>query len=81
MVVIAFRMADRRAGVALGGAEIKEIRSGTSNQLASFRHVEHTWERQGEISWWIRCCLGSMGEKQVLDVGLLVSLKDSCDME
>lgn len=31
--MIAFRIADRRAGVALGGAEIKEIRSGTGFQL------------------------------------------------
>ena len=63
--------------MALGGAEIREIRSGTANQLAGFCYREHTWERQGEISWWIRCCLGSVGEQQVLDVGLLVSSDDS----
>jgi hypothetical protein len=31
--VIAFRMDDNKAGVALGGGEIREIRSGTGCQL------------------------------------------------
>ena len=45
MDVIAFRIEESRAGVALGGGDIREIRSGTACQLGPWR------ERTMKLAW------------------------------
>jgi hypothetical protein len=37
------------------------------------RNQQLTWEREGEIGWWVDSGIGRVSEQQVLDIRLSVS--------